>query len=268
MTATVHPDKPANGILTAAVDLTAFDAIIVNSSAGKDSQATLDVVAHAANAANVLNRVTVLHCDLGDVEWPGVPDLARRQAHHYGIRFAARRRTQNGLLELIRTRGRWPSPQCRFCTSATKRGPARRFMTETVRNLALDRPARILNVLGLRAEESTARARKPQHALDPAASNKTRRHVWTWLPIHHQTTEQIWTRIHASGVPHHWAYTLGMRRLSCTLCPLAARADIIRACQLRPDLARTYIDLETTIGHDFRPGLSLRTAYAQAHTSA
>jgi hypothetical protein len=60
-------------------------------------------------AAGVLHRVCVLHCDLGDVEWPGVLDLARRQADHYGVRFEVRA-APAGLLDLIRARRRWPSP--------------------------------------------------------------------------------------------------------------------------------------------------------------
>jgi 3'-phosphoadenosine 5'-phosphosulfate sulfotransferase (PAPS reductase)/FAD synthetase len=260
--------RPADPPTPETPDLAGYDAIIVNSSAGKDSQAALDVVAHAADQARVLHRVVVLHADLGDVEWPGVPQLAAVQAAHYGLRLAIRRREQNGLLDLIRGRGRWPSSLARYCTSATKRQPARRFMTEHVRALGLHRPARILNVLGLRAEESHHRAQQSPLARDAGASNLTRRHVDTWLPIHTLTTGQVWQRIRASAVPHHSAYDHGMRRLSCSICPLAARADIVRACQLRPDLARTYRDLEDTLGVPLRPRLSIRDAYAEAAATA
>jgi 3'-phosphoadenosine 5'-phosphosulfate sulfotransferase (PAPS reductase)/FAD synthetase len=249
-------------------DLRRFDAIIVNSSAGKDSQVALDVVAYAARDAGVLDRVTVLHCDLGDVEWPGVPELAARQAVHYGLPLVVRRRERDGLLDLIRTRGQFPSHRVRFCTSSTKREPSRRYLTQLVRDLQLDRPARILNCLGLRAQESRARARRAAFAFDPGASNLTRRHVWTWLPVHQWTEADVWARIHASGVPYHDAYRWGMRRLSCSMCPLAARPDVVRACQLRPDLARRYLELERDIGSDFRPGLSMRAAYAQAAATA
>jgi 3'-phosphoadenosine 5'-phosphosulfate sulfotransferase (PAPS reductase)/FAD synthetase len=132
----------------------------------------------------------------------------------------------------------------------------------------LDRPARILNTLGLRAEESPARSRRPPLALDAGASNLTRRHVWTALPVHNWTHAQVWSRIYAAGVPHHPAYAAGMRRLSCSLCPLAARADIVRACQLRPGLAHRYLAVEQEIGQPFKPGLWLHEAYAQAAATA
>ena len=54
--------------------LTDCDIILVNSSAGKDSQATLDLVAGAAREAGVLDRLVVAHTDLGDAEWDGVPN--------------------------------------------------------------------------------------------------------------------------------------------------------------------------------------------------
>ncbi|HEX5567937.1 MAG TPA: hypothetical protein VFY14_13595, partial [Streptomyces sp.] len=75
---------------TAVPDLTEFDVILVASSAGKDSQAMLDYVAELARAAGVEDRVTVLHNDLGEVEWPGVAELAAEQAAHYGFRFEMR----------------------------------------------------------------------------------------------------------------------------------------------------------------------------------
>jgi len=85
--------------------LTDCDIILVNSSAGKDSQATLDLVAGAAREAGVLDRLVVAHTDLGDAEWDGVPQLAAEHAAHYGLRFEIARRAHDGTVE-TRT-GRW-----------------------------------------------------------------------------------------------------------------------------------------------------------------
>lgn len=256
----VQPPAPAS--------LAAFDVIVVSSSAGKDSQVTLDVVARAAAAAGVLDRVVVLHCDLGEAEWPGVPELAAAQAAYYGVRFVIRRRARGGLLDLIRARGQWPDYRARFCTAAMKRDVGRRLMTELVRDLNLLRPARILHCLGLRAAESTARARKEPFQFDAAASNKTRRQVWAWLPIHDYSDAEVWARIHATGVPYHPVYDLGVRRLSCTFCPLAGRADLVRACQLRPESAQDYLRLEIELGVPFRPGHPLADIYTDALRTA
>ncbi|MBQ1165269.1 phosphoadenosine phosphosulfate reductase family protein, partial [Streptomyces sp. A73] len=75
--------------------------------------------------------------------------------------------------------------------------------------------ARVLYCLGLRAEESSGRAKKPVLSVDDAASSGVRE-VVTWLPIRHWTEAEVWARIKASGVRYHWAYDKGMKRLSCS----------------------------------------------------
>lgn len=248
-------------------DLAAYDVILVNSSGGKDSQVMLDVVCGLAERAGVLDRVTVLHCALGHVEWPGTSELARAQAEHYGVRYEERHREQGLLLDQVRRRGKWMSAQARYCTSDQKRGPARKLITQLVGELGeLHRPAHVLNCMGLRADESRARSRKFRLSRDEAASSG-RRMVDTWLPIHDWTETQVWQRIRESGVPYHPAYDQGMGRLSCSLCMLASRADLVRAAQLRPDLAAEYAAVEGEIGHRFRNDVSMSDIIAAAATT-
>lgn len=251
-----------------------FDVILVNSSAGKDSQAMLDYVAELARAAGVEDRVTVLHNDLGEVEWPGTAELAAEQAAHYGFRFEMRHREQL-LLDQIRERHTklrakgdtttpaWPSSRARYCTSDQKRGPARKLVTELVAELGLDRQARVLYCLGLRAEESSGRAKKPVLDVDQAHSSGIRE-ITIWHPILHWTEPQVWDRIRRSGVRHHWAYDRGMKRLSCSFCVLASRDDLVCAARLRPDLARQYADLEAELGHTFKADLSMAQVIEEA----
>jgi len=251
-----------------APDLAVYDVVIVNSSAGKDSQAALDVTVAAATAASVRDRMVVVHADLGRVEWPGTRALAQEHAEHYGLRFeVVANRNWPDLLARIVSRGRWPDAANRYCTSEFKTGQVRRVMTRLVDELALDRPARILNVLGLRAEESPARARKLPFAPDPAASTKTTRHVDRWLPIHHWSEAEVWARIAVAGTRPHPAYAAGMPRLSCSLCVLASRSALVSAAQLRPDLAAEYLALELRMGHRFRQDLSMADIVEQARVS-
>lgn len=56
-------------------DLASYDVILVNTSAGRDSQAALRVVAETARAAGVSERVLAVHYDLGRVGWEGARDL-------------------------------------------------------------------------------------------------------------------------------------------------------------------------------------------------
>lgn len=107
-------------------NLREYDVIAVSSSAGKDSQAMLDYILELAREADVIDRVVVIHSDLGRSEWAGTGELAEKQATHYGVRFEVVRRPQGDLLDRIEQRGQWPSPKQRYCTSDLKRGQIRR----------------------------------------------------------------------------------------------------------------------------------------------
>lgn len=247
------------------MNLRDYDVILVNSSGGKDSQAMLDYVAELASRAGVSDRIVVLHNDLGRVEWPGTAELAREQAEHYGFRFEMRHRTQGLLLDQIRQRGKFPSSAARYCTSDQKRGPGRKLITQLVTELGITdgRQAKVLYCLGLRAQESKGRAKKLRRFVDPTASSG-RREVTVWHPILRWSEEKVWARIRESGVRYHWAYDKGMRRLSCSFCVLATKADLVCAARLRPDLAAEYVELEREIGHRFKADLSMADIVAAA----
>ena len=149
-----------------AVDLTTYDWIVINSSAGKDSQAMLTDMVHRCDEAGVdRSKLIVAHADLGDMEWEGTKALAERQAKIYGLRFEAIARPQGDLLTHIEQRKMWPSSTCRYCTSDHKRGQISKIITKIAKETKTSRPGmispvRILNCLGIRAEESNARAKK------------------------------------------------------------------------------------------------------------
>lgn len=257
---------------TAPASLAGYDLILINSSAGKDSQAMLTTIVEQADAEGVdRSRLLVVHADLGRVEWEGTRELAEQQAAVYGLRFEVVRREQGDLLQQIadrhdtlRAKGdtttpAWPSSQARYCTSDQKTSQVVKLMTR----LAADwrertsetRPMRILNCLGIRAAESCARAKKTPFGPDSASNG--RRAVDRWLPIFDWSDDKVWETIRRSGVPHHEAYDQGMTRLSCSFCVLSSRDDLTRAARLRPGLAQTYLALEVKVGHTFRADLSM-----------
>jgi 3'-phosphoadenosine 5'-phosphosulfate sulfotransferase (PAPS reductase)/FAD synthetase len=238
-------------------DLTAYDVILINSSAGKDSQAMIDVVADLAMTAGVRNRIVVVHCDLGRAEWPGTRELAETQAGHYGLRFEVVRRKKHDLLAEIQARGKWPSSTTRYCTSYYKREPALSLMTRlTCERGKPGQPVRILNCSGFRADESPARAKREVYSLNRRATNG-RRIVYDWLPIHLWSVSQVWDRIRRSQVPYHPACDKGMPRLSCRFCIFAPKAALMIAARENPELFEEYLAIEKKIGHRFRKELSL-----------
>ena len=106
--------------------------------------------------------------------------------------------------------------------------------------------------MGLRADESAARARKTRWKRSDRNSRAGR--TWfDWLPIFDLSTDDVFRIIRDAGQSPHWAYAAGMSRLSCSFCILASRADLRRAAELRPGLYRQYVDLERRIGHTLSP---------------
>ena len=240
-------------------DLTSYRWVIINSSAGKDSQAMLDFVVELCDRSKVpRSRLVVAHADLGRVEWPGTRELAEEQARHYGLAFFAIKRPQGDLLQHIEQRRMFPSPTSRYCTSDHKRAQVHKLFTHLTTQALRSEKARvgILNCMGLRAEESPARAKKNPFARDERASN-SKRIVDVWLPIHAWTTTQVWERIRGSGVRHHPAYDLGMPRLSCCFCIFSPRSALLLAGKHNPELLAEYVAVEERINHSFRKELPL-----------
>jgi 3'-phosphoadenosine 5'-phosphosulfate sulfotransferase (PAPS reductase)/FAD synthetase len=242
-----------------APDLKSYDVILVNSSAGKDSQAMLDYLVELALAAGVKDRLVVVHADLGRVEWPGTRELAEEQAKHYGVRFEVVANKKN-LLDRVQERQQWPDAARRYCTSELKTGQVAKLIVKLTREAG--RFIRVLNCLGMRAEESPARAKKPVFSVDNCTNSK--RHVDRWLPIHSWSVSDVWARIKASGVKHHYAYDRGMPRLSCCFCVLASRSALVLSVKLNPVLAAEYVQLETSINHRFRQDFTIAEIVKQA----
>lgn len=294
-----EPSPVPSGTVTSGntPDLRDYDVILANSSAGKDSQATLDEIVRRARELGVLDRVRVVHADLGQVEWPDTIDLAKKQADYYGVPFISVARPQGDLLAHIEDRAvkqilkvqeskkaaaeaaargepipeihkaapAFPDAKARYCTSDHKTGQVRKVMTDLARQLhesgqVTGRPVRFLNTLGIRAEESPARAKRIPYTHDERASNG-QRHVDQWYPIHDWSTADVWNRIRESGAPHHWAYDKGMTRLSCAFCPLASHGDLLTSARLNPELAQKYVDLE----HRIRD-MGVPYRFTQAHS--
>ena len=242
------------------MDLAGYDLILINSSGGKDSQTMLRYVATTACMQGVsLGKLVVVHADLGRVEWQGTRELAERQAKHYGLRFEVEKRPQGDLLDHVNARGKWPSSTTRYCTSDHKRAQVQKVITRLHREYTArtgQKDFYVLNCMGLRAEESPARAKKAN--FQPATLGTTqKRLVDTWLPIHDWTEDEVWADIKASGVEHHPAYDLGMPRLSCVFCIFAPRPALILAGHHNPELLQLYVETEQRINQTFRVNLSL-----------
>lgn len=245
-------------------NLADFDFIVVNTSAGKDSQAMMDYVVRLAREQGVLNKVLAVHADLGRVEWKGTRELAEEHARHYGIPLHVVRREKGDLLQQVRERGMWPDSANRYCTSDQKRDQVAKLLTAlTARHLTArwlkagrGEKVRILNCMGFRAQESPARAKRKPVSINTRTTNG-KREVTDWLPIHAWAVEQVWATIKASGVRYHYAYDKGMPRLSCCFCIFAPKDALVIAGKENPELLAEYVAVEKEIGHTFRHGFAI-----------
>ncbi|MFB7341299.1 phosphoadenosine phosphosulfate reductase family protein [Streptomyces hydrogenans] len=245
----------------------AADAIVVSTSGGKDSLVCGDRVVTLAAEAGCLDKVVLVHADLGEEsEWPGVRELAQRQAEQWGVRFLVVK-AEGGLLGLVEKRGMWPDAARRLCTASLKRDQIAPLFKQITDALGLDGQALILSALGIRAAESPARARKVPLALDMRASNG-RRMVLTWHPVLELTEADVWRRIAEAALEYHPVYDALIPRLSCVFCVLAGRDVLVRAVRLcwalGLDLPTRYVALEEHIGHRFREKLSIADIVAEA----
>jgi 3'-phosphoadenosine 5'-phosphosulfate sulfotransferase (PAPS reductase)/FAD synthetase len=265
----------------AVLNLHDFHAVFVRSSGGKDSQAMLHHVVGVADAQGYpRERITVTHSDLGRVEWKGTTDLAREQAAHYGLAFVVVKRPQGDLLDHARKLGKFPSATQRFCTSDHKRAQLAKTITSAHRawtEAGNTGTYRALECLGMRAQESSGRAKLAPVSRSERLSTKSRE-VTTWLPIHAWKVEKVWETIRSSGVRHHKAYDLGMPRLSCAFCIFSPRSALLLAAKHNPELLDAYVEVEQEIGraraaagkpaHFFKKGTSLEGVRAEAQAMA
>jgi 3'-phosphoadenosine 5'-phosphosulfate sulfotransferase (PAPS reductase)/FAD synthetase len=265
-------DEVAAGLLDELADvplglMDAAHAILVQSSAGKDSLVQLHRIATWAEKAGCLHKVIVIHIDLGEEsEWPGVRELAQRQAERYGLRFHVLR-AEGGLLGLVEKRGMWPDAARRLCTATLKRDVANKLLRQIAAELGLDEQAVILNCMGIRAAESPARSKKQRLAIDMRTSANSRM-VLTWHPIFEVTDREVWQEIATHGLEYHPVYDALIPRLSCVFCVLAPFDVLVRAARLcwalGLPLPARYRDLEAKIGHRFKQSHSLAEVYAEA----
>ncbi|HEX8244771.1 MAG TPA: phosphoadenosine phosphosulfate reductase family protein [Longimicrobium sp.] len=188
---------------------------------------------------------------------------------------------------------RAPSASRRYCTSDLKRAPC---------DTALRAHRLVVCAMGFRAQESTERAGRrvlsvrrritsvPLQSLPVSGALEAwlrlggeRRLALDWNPLHRWTRADVWEacgtseaelrlrrRAYAAGYhaealegwPAHPAYVLGNERVSCALCMLASRGDLLNGARHNPEAFEFIAGLEERTGSTFRPEGPLRRLVA------
>ena len=221
--------------------------VSISTSGGKDSQAMTILLARIVPR----DQLVAVHAPLGEVEWPGTVEHIEATLPKDVPLILAPVASGKSLLERVEERRMWPSNSIRWCTSDFKTGPIQRELRRYLK--AHPRfGGRVVNAMGMRADESPARARKVPWRRNDRMS-VAGREVFDWLPVFDLSTDDVFRVIRDAAQSPHWAYAAGMSRLSCSFCILASRADLRRAAELRPSMYRRYAELEVRIGHTLSP---------------
>ena len=104
-----------------------------------------------------------------------------------------------------------------------------------------------VNCMGLRAAESSARAKKAEWGINKALS-KAGREVYDWNPIHQLEDADVFDFIAWAGQEPFWAYAAGNTRLSCVFCIMGCASDLANGKKHRPELFVKYVELEKETG--------------------
>jgi len=220
-------------------------------SGGKDSLASYALLCDTVPS----DRITVVHANLGEVEWDGIIEHIEANISHPLTVVSAvfKDGSPKTFLEMVRRRHQsrpdspcWPSPKYRTCTSDLKVAPIDKFIKADMKRRGIKLA---VNVMGLRAEESESRAGKDPLTLNARFTTKTLgREVYDWLPIHDWPEARVFEAVEAAGMKQHHAYADGNQRLSCQFCIMGCPGDLQNAARQHPELAQQYIDMEQETG--------------------
>lgn len=257
------------------------DALVVFISGGKDSDCMLKELAAARHRYQWYIPLIAVHCDVGRMEWAETLPHCQAMAEKYADEFVVLRHDTDlvdAMYQRHETRPEvppFPSSAARYCTAGWKREVADKWIRGR-----WTEDASIICAMGLRDEESPARAKKPDcWDRNSAAPTKNRR-VIDWLPIRHYTLSHVWQTLGYTldelatlqalyqhyktegqafdielledAFKAHPAYLRGNHRLSCMMCVLADENDLRNGAEYNPDLYRELVRLEDISGFAFQ----------------
>lgn len=261
--------------------------VAIGVSGGKDSSALLITLSVLLRTRYHEAEMVALHADTG-MEWRQTEPHLRNITNRLGIALHIVRREQGDLIQRIQQRydylqsvGKtstpmWPDARNRFCTSEVKVAP----LDSWSRQWRVS--GTVIHAVGIRAEESSSRAKKTACVPRPKITTKTRTGL-TWHPILNFSLREVWqvlgvelhqlkalqqqvrgflqaghapadvfSYIRDAGFLWHLSYPLGSTRLSCGCCVLASRNDLRVGAIHNPDLYRRLVQMEIDTGFSFQ----------------
>ena len=124
---------------------------------------------------------------------------------------------------------RFPSPMLRFCTTFLKLMPQRNWVTRYLKTLDAADVSRVIRVSGVRAQESSKRAKHPTAQFDDYMG------CWLWLPIHKWTHEDVFEIAKKYEIPVNPLYKMGYGRVGCFPCINATKSELRSMATRHPE---------------------------------
>ncbi|WP_284078260.1 phosphoadenosine phosphosulfate reductase family protein [Herbaspirillum aquaticum] len=259
--------KPNEVCLTPEVDqmLATESVVAISVSGGKDSEAVALAVARHLERVGHNGPKVLIHADLGRIEWRQSLPKCQQLAEHLGWELMIVRRTAGDMMDRWESRWRncveryeqlacvkvilpWSTPALRFCTSEAKQSVISRELRKRFPTQA------IVNVTGVRAEESRNRSKMPVSAPNTLLKRKNAEAI-TWNAILNWPVQDVVYTIHEEGLQLHEAYTqYGMTRVSCSFCIMSSEADLIASatCSDNHEPYRRLVALEAKSSFAFQ----------------
>ncbi|HRH45181.1 MAG TPA: phosphoadenosine phosphosulfate reductase family protein [Pyrinomonadaceae bacterium] len=241
--------------------------VAMSVSGGKDSDVLALELNEYLDSINFQGERVLIHSDLGEIEHSDSLPTCERLAKHLNLPLIVVK-PNRPMIE--RWEYRWEcnverfinlksvkistwasSAQWRFCTGEEKTTPICRKLKE------LFPGQNILNVVGIRGEESAGRAKKPVSLENKLLSSKcTETTGRTWFPIRDYQLEDVFLVHQKHGFALHEAYSKnGNSRVSCVFCVLAGESEF-RASLNDPrthQIYRRLVELEARSTFSFQP---------------
>lgn len=239
--------------------------IIVAYSGGKDSQAALIWSVKKFGVKNVI----AVFCDTGwehDLTYKHILDTTQK----LGVTLITLKSTKyNGMVDLAKQKGRFPSTKARFCTEELKTKPMIDFI--------LTQKEDLLIIQGIRKDESNARSKMDEqcyyfkyyeqpYSYDkkgrPKKHTYRKKEVLSWRKIYSDeilrpcfnwSAQQTIDYIIQNDQKPNPLYYKGMARVGCMPCIMCRHQEIKSMFELLPESITKLKEAENEVGTSFFP---------------
>lgn len=231
--------------------------VAVGVSGGKDSDACAIATSRYLDQIGHTGPRVLIHADLGRVEWKDSLPSCQRLADRLGWDLLVVRRQAGDML--ARWEGRWSNNVARYRDLSCVKlilpwsTPSMRFCTSELKVAVITSALKkhypkhdIVNVTGVRRQESDSRARMPVSSPQPRLLRRGLTGV-NWNAIIEWPIEDVLATIESAGLRLHEAYTVyGASRVSCAFCIMSSISDLAAAagCEDNHELFSQMVELE------------------------